>query len=203
MTSLIVKRARTFYRRYILAAVILLLPFVLQAVLGYLIPSQTNLINSITGTVTTETTYDLSITHNSPVTLPYTLTGSYAFVVSSLLSSAYTSLTKPDVTLSYLNSSSVNDYVLSLRHQDIKNIIYNYYGGMDLNATSPSKLTANIYYSMLAYHSNGNMLSEVDNLILMVANDYSTTKTITTTNSPIQSSNSLSNSTNFLQALAW
>ena len=203
--SLFIKRFYIFYRRYILAVVVLLLPFLLEVILVSLLPSQSTLTNSIKGTVSSQANYTLNIANAATIVIPYTLTGTYASSMSSLLGTVYTSAKKPGVTLQSLDASSTNvtDYVLALRKASISDLIYKYHAGLDLVVNSANKFSANIYYSMISYHSSANMLAEVDNLLLYAANGYSTSKTITTVNVPISSSSSLSNTTTFLDALSW
>ncbi len=78
VTSLIVKRFYIFYRRFILAIVVLLFPLLLEAILTALLPSQSTLQNSIKRQVSSQSNYSLSITNNAPIILPYTLSGSYS-----------------------------------------------------------------------------------------------------------------------------
>jgi hypothetical protein len=70
MKMLIVKRFWTFIRRYILALIILIFPFVSEAIIAALIPTQTNIINSIRGTVSTNGAYELSLKNYSKQTIP-------------------------------------------------------------------------------------------------------------------------------------
>lgn len=133
--SLIIKRFRIFYRRYILAALIMLLPFLLEAVLSSIIPSSTNLINSITGRVQSLGQYQLAMqTYKTSQTLPYFLNSTTypasATTTQTLLNSLYSSSSL--VSLLQIGADMVNDYILNLRKLDLNNLIYQYYAGLNI-----------------------------------------------------------------------
>nr|QUF59430.1 ATP-binding cassette transporter Abca3-like2 [Brachionus angularis] len=200
--SLWLKRFRIFYRRYILAAIILILPFLLEAVLSALIPSQTNLINSIRGVVSSSTSYELTLKNYSTHTIPYYVKGEIDTTpVNNLINNYFTQIRLPGVSLLKLDNDSINEYVLSYRKSNVKNLLNNYYAGFVLNLTNNTDLSATFYYNSLAFHSSANILNEIDNLIFnFLTNDYS--KSISTINVPIQSNNTLSGTSNFLEVLA-
>lgn len=130
--SLLLKRFRIFFRRYILATIILLLPFLLEAVLSGIIPSSTNLVNTLTGKVQSLGQYQLGVSdYATPQILPYYLNDSglnTAVYVQSLMNMLYPSSSQ--VALDMQFSDSVNDYVLGLRKASLDNLIYHYYTGM-------------------------------------------------------------------------
>lgn len=199
--SLIVKRFRIFFRRYVIAFLILALPFLLEAVFSSIIPSQTNLINSLKGINTNVGSYVLSTGNYSKQTLPYYINGSSAYATTqSILTNYYSSSKMSGVQLLNMQTDTINDYVLTLRHQNIKNIINDYFVGLSLNQTNSTYLEAIVYYSTLAFHSSANVLNDIDNILLaMLTNDA--TKSISTTNKPIAANGSLS-SNNYLEVLA-
>jgi len=73
--SLIIKRFQIFYHRFILAAFILLGPFIFEAVCISLIPSNTNLVQSLFNKMKLENSRSLSPTllEYGKQTLPYQL----------------------------------------------------------------------------------------------------------------------------------
>ncbi len=75
LRSLLIKRFWIFVRRWILGLVILLLPFVLEASLTSLISSQSTLINSITGRVSSAGSYTFDLTKYGSQNLPYFIGG--------------------------------------------------------------------------------------------------------------------------------
>nr|UOU03315.1 ATP-binding cassette subfamily A3-like 2 [Brachionus rubens] len=200
--SLWIKRFRIFYRRFILAIVILILPFLLEAILSGLIPSETNLINSIRGVVSNYGSYDLTLKNYSTQTIPYYLKGSVDTTqLSAHVKNHFSQSKIPGVTLSQLDNDLVNEHVLSLRKSDIKNMLKNYYVGMSLNLTNTSKLSVTGYFSSLAFHSSANLINEIDNLVLTyLTNDP--TRSIKTENVPLAANNTLSGTSNFLELLA-
>lgn len=117
----------------------------------------------------------------------------------SVLSSYYTSVNR--LTLNQLTTDTVNEYVFGLRQASINNIIYQYYVGMSLNLTSNASLAATLYYSNLAYHSPANILNDLDSILLMIATG-DTTRSISTTNIPLSSNDTLSAQASYLDVLA-
>ena len=190
----------------------LVLPFVLEAILSSIIPSEADIINSIRGTVSSQGSYTLSPTNYGTYTLPYYIvngTQDNTFLLS-YLSNVYAAPSRSGIGLQriYTDNTSmmvtanvVNDYVFNLRKADLKNLVFNYYIGASLILMAPNKLNGVIHYSSLAFHSSANMLNEVDNMILAVATNQQGL-TITTINSPMATNNTLTNGKNdFLSVL--
>lgn len=129
--SLIIKRFRIFYRRYILAALILILPFLLEAILSGAISSSSNIVNTSTGKVQTLGKYNLGLAnYKTPQILTYHLndTGfNNSAYIQTFLSSHYSPTSQ--VTLSQLSTDTVNNYVLDLRKASLDNMLYKYYAG--------------------------------------------------------------------------
>jgi hypothetical protein len=135
-----------------------------------------------------------------PQVLPYFLSGNVSTTFAqSVLSSYYTSVNR--LTLNQLTTDTVNEFVFGLRQANINNIIYQYYVGMSLNLTSNASLAATLYYSNLAYHSPANILNDLDSILLMVATG-DTTRSISTTNIPLSSNDTLSAQASYLDVLA-
>ncbi len=177
----------------------------MEAVLSALIPSQTNLINSIRNTVSSEGKYELKITNYSNHKLPYRVFSNTSVSTSSLKSmidTLYTSTNKPGVQMELVDND-VNSYVLELRKKNfIDNMIKNYYVGFSWNLASATDLHGSVYFSTLAFHSSANILNEAMNIMYSFSRNYLTDKSIKTTNIPIQSNNSLGGTNNYLEVLA-
>lgn len=132
--SLLVKRFRIFYRRYILAGIILLLPFLLEIILTGVIPSSSNLVNTQTGKVQVLGQYQLGLnSYQTPQILSYYFNdsgvGNTAYL-QSLLSALYSPSSSSQVSLNPMLNDSVNSYVLDLRKASLDNMLYKYYAGM-------------------------------------------------------------------------
>jgi hypothetical protein len=201
LTSLLTKRFWIFLRRWILGLIILLLPFLLQAILASIIPSQTNLINSLRGIVSSVGTYDLDVTKYGKQDVPYYIGGggtttNLETLVQNVLSE------KSGVNPVKYSSNTINDQILQDRKNSLQNIMYNNFVGLIFNMTSSNRLYADVLYSQIAYHSSANILNEIDNFLLYYARNYSRQKTIKTINSPIASNSSLAGGSSFLEVLA-
>lgn len=188
---------------------ILVFPFVAIALIAALIPSQTNIINSIRGIVATNGVYNLTLNNYSTHTIPvYISGGSNEYQNSSKLYVENYFKNKPNIRYQNFDSDSIGKYVLNYRKQDVRNIYNDYYVGLNIRFISDSSFTIHYLYSQLAYHSSANMLNEVDNLLFQIALNFNSNKSIQTVNAPIAASQSFanitsaSNSTSFLETLA-
>jgi hypothetical protein len=198
--ALLFKRFIIFTRRYILAVITLFLPFVLEVVVCCIIPSGTNLVNSITGVKNAAGgSYDLEILKYQPFAMPFSINGdSNSF--RNLLSTFYATSNRPGITLQNCSNDDVSSIVLQLRNDNIQNLVSNYYTGMSFNIVNSSQLYATAYYSTYAYHSPGIILNEISNLILAYYSSNNLSQSIKTVNTPI-SSNSTQNGNDFLSFL--
>ena len=97
-------------------------------------------------------------------------------------------------------STSINDYVYNMRVSNVTALINDYYMGLNVSFVS-NTLYASLYYSTMAFHSSAAIINTVDNLILQTLTGGNQ-KSIKTINSPLYSTNSLSNTTNYLLILA-
>lgn len=80
LKALLVKRLTLFYRRFLLAATILLLPLVFETIFTTTIPSQTNLINQFSSVlVQSNGVYEIDIKKYGKNIIPYYLSGKRAF----------------------------------------------------------------------------------------------------------------------------
>ena len=177
-------------------------PILLEIIFSFLIPSQTNLINETKQNLEFKTARKLDIKDYNRNQFIYFLNGTYSTdKVKILLDIIYTKQNKPNVNLFQSDFSNISDYVLDKRKNDIKNLVNDYYFGMQLNVISDSKFSANLYYSTMAFHSSSVILNELTNLYLkFLTNDL--TKTITTYNSPITLNEATFVSNGFLDNLA-
>ena len=197
--SLFIKRFWIFFQRRILAVCILVLPWLIEAILVGIIPSTTSQISTFSQSVTTSGTYTPTLNNYGNNILPYYLNGTVATAnLKTYIANQYAST---GVTLAQITSDP-SDYVLALRKSNIQNIYNNYFMGMSLNLVSNTKLNAVFYFSSMAFNSAANMLNEIDNLLLYVANGYSNAYTVTTVNSPLAASSSTKSASSFLEALA-
>ena len=196
--GLVIKRFRIFFRRFILASLILLFPLFAEAILSAIIPSQTNKINSILGINANNGSNFLNLSQYGLQTVPYFATGTNSTVTSLLVKNTFGNTS--NINLFSLESDTINSYVLSLRSSSLKSFINNYFVGLSINLTNGT-LSSTLYYSSLAFHSSASVLNQMSNMLL----DYLTNDTsysITSVNSPINSDSSLANSTDFLELLA-
>lgn len=202
MYSLWIKRFRIFYRRYILAIFILLVPLVLKSALTPIIPSGTNQVNTLSSTTTVVLgTYTLGLSQIGSQILPYTMNGAVSLTTLQSLFYAYYP-SSSGITLYNMSSDYINNYVLGLRKSSLINLYGNYYAGVSLNLASATNLQATIYGSSMAFHSAASVLNDVDTLIFQTAMSGSTDYSISTINSPIQASDSQSYRREFLKVLA-
>lgn len=80
LRALLIKRLTLFYRRFLLAATILLLPLVFETIFTTTIPSQTNLINQFSSIlVQSNGVYEIDINKYGKNIIPYYLSGKLYF----------------------------------------------------------------------------------------------------------------------------
>lgn len=192
------KRFWIFFRRYILAALLLLLPLIAEIFICAVIPAQSNQDTAVTSAAVTIGNNDLRISNYGSFNLPYFKTDPTGSL-TTYINSVYTSTSRPNVNLNLITNADINNYVLSLRGSGLyKNLLKDYYAGMNLNYTG-SVLYANAYFSSLAFHSSASIINEINTLNLMtLAGD--STKSIRTYNIPYKQNSTTSNS--FLDSLA-
>jgi len=171
----------------------------MTAVIVAILPSTSSLISQYSQTVSASGSYTLTLNSYGSNILPYYLNGTVSTTnLQTYFTSQYAST---GVTLNQITQDPTA-YVLSQRQANIQNIYSTYYMGMSLNLVSATKLNAISYYSSMAFHSSANMLNEIDNLLLYVANGYSNAYTVSTINSPIPANSSAKSAASFLEALA-
>jgi hypothetical protein len=171
---------------------------IFEGILAGIIPSGSNLINSIRGVVSSVGTNNLNLTQYKKQQVPYFLQGNTSVISNSL--TPYTINSLPQSSFILMNSSSINNNILNIKKSNLTALINDYYIGMNLNYIN-NTLYATAYYSTLAYHTSASIINNIDNLILqIIVGDNS--KSLNTINSPLASSGSLSNTTNYLLLLA-
>lgn len=197
-----IKRFRIFYRRFILALIILLFPFVIEIIVAAVIPSETNLINSIRGTVSNFGSYDFTLKNYTKQNVPFYVKGSVdTTILKNHISNYFSNSRFPNISFKEIDQDNINEHVLSLRKQDLRNMLNDYYVGMRMNLINESKLSVTGYFSSMAFHSSANIINEIDNFLLSFYSD-DLQKTIRTENVPLASNNTLSGSNNYLEVLA-
>lgn len=81
------KRFRIFYRRYLLAGFILLLPIAMELVISGITSSGTNYVDSSSSAKSKVGVYNLKITNYSTQTLPYYISGTSSATLQTFLTS--------------------------------------------------------------------------------------------------------------------
>ena len=198
--ALLLKRFFIFTRRYILALISLFMPLVLEAIICAVIPSGSSIQSSLSRIVSSSGSVNLQVSNYQPYTMPYALTGS-STSFQNLLSTFYTTSNRPGITLQNCSYDNVSSTVLQARKNDVNSLVSNYYTGMSFNLVNSTTLYATAYYSTFAYHSPGVALNEISNLILAYYSSNSLTKTISTYNTPIAATSTLTGNT-FVDYLA-
>ena len=200
--ALLLKRLFLLSRRYVIAFVALFLPLILEALICIAIPSGSSLQSALTGRKSSSGTYNLNILNYKPYTMPYALTGNISLTnFQNLMQVMYTSSNRPGITLNQIGYDNISNYILQQRKADTLNLVSNYYTGMSFNLVNSTLIYANAYYSTFAYHSPGSILNEISNVILAFLNSNNLSQTITTYNTPIAATNTLTGNT-FVDYLA-
>lgn len=200
--TLFKKRFITFYRRYILAAVILTIPLVIQALVVYFIPSQTYLIESASGTLENLGSYKINIENYNPQIIPYSFYGSSNYTIfENFLVKYFNTKGIQAYRVEISNNQTIDQYVLAKRKENNRNLYDNYYAGLSFNVTNNDINQINVSYSTMAYHSSAAIVDTVTNLLLGYSLN-STRSSIKTINTPIPANSSLYTGNRFLQYLA-
>nr|QNH67862.1 ATP-binding cassette transporter subfamily A member 3-like protein X3 [Brachionus rotundiformis] len=191
--ALLKKRFRISTCRYLLTLTVLILPLIIQTTSTALIPSKTNLVNSNDNNLQYSGQVNLEIGNYGNFRMPYQIINdSYSKIpLQSLIQKFYTRENKPNVQLLEVKSeSNMSEFIRKEKAKDINNQINDLFMAISFNITNWDKFQATLFYSSLAFHSSGTILNEVSNLLLtFLSNDL--TKSISTTNAPLKSNNSL------------
>ncbi len=169
-----------------------------EAVLAALIPGESNLINSLRGIVTSYGTNNLNSSQYGRQQIPYYVAGNDPTITA--LMSAYHVNSVPGATFVNYPENTINADVLAKRTSNVSAFIGDYYMSFAL-ANLGGSLYASAHYNTLAFHSPAACVARVSNMLLQFISG-SGLKSITTVNSPIPSTYTLSNQTSYLQLLA-
>ena len=179
--ALMKKRFILFKGRYTLGLVTLILPILAEALICYVLPNQENLLDSISPP---PGNYTFSLANYKTYTMPYAINDtSSSENFSKVFYNFYKSSKNPSLTIEKLDNDSIATFVLEKR-KDINNLVRNYYTGLSFDIDSNNKISANAYYSTLAYHSGASVINEITNL-LMAFYSNNLNQTITTHNTPL------------------
>ncbi len=163
-----------------------------------IIPGETNLINSLRGTVSNYGTNNLKSSQYGLQQIPYYIKNNDA-TLTGIINNNYAS-NIPLATFIKYDTDTISEDVLRKRKENITAFINDYYLGLSLENSNDSVYGV-IKYSTLAFHSSAIALNTIDNIILQSIPGYSQ-KSITTVNTPISPISADSRANNFLEILA-
>ena len=173
----------------------LLVPIIIQILVCTLTPSTTSLKYAITGQTSATGTHTLSISNYKPYTMPYAITSNTSNSSLTTFQTTFKNFYEANragiTLLQQTSDSAISSFVLSAYESSTYNLATNYYTGISFNVINSTKVYANVYYSTLAYHSPAAILNEVSNVLLAYYTN-SLNKSITTFNTPISYTSSLS-----------
>ena len=200
------KRFLLFKARYALAIITLIFPILAEAIICYVLPVETDTIDSIRQTVRTVGNYTFDIKNYKSFTMPYSITNIKNDLFSGTFDEYYDSssllkLEKIDANF------SIPSFILQKRKDNLKNLVNNYYTAYSFDVYNSSVVFATAYFSTMVYHSSATILNEITNIFLAFynSNNSNSKKTITTYNTPIpRNSTSILdfNDLNFLKYLS-
>ena len=179
--SLMIKRFILFKGRYTLGLVTLILPILAEALICYILPNQNFLFNSISPP---PGNYSFNLENYKPYTMPYSIEDeSIANNFSKFFEDFYKTPRRSNLVLEKLENDSISSFVLEKRKSNINNMVRNYHTGLSYHVSNNNTISANAYYSTLAYHSGASVINEITNLLMaLYSNDLN--KTISTFNTP-------------------
>ncbi|RNA01713.1 ATP-binding cassette sub-family A member 3-like [Brachionus plicatilis] len=201
--ALLKKRFRISTRRYLLTITVFLLPIIVQTLSTALIPPNTNLVNKNDNTLRYSGRIKLDIENYENFRMPYHIVNnSYSDIpLRSLLQKFYTTQNRPNIQLLEIKSENISHFVQSEKEKNTKNLINDLFMAISFNITNWDTFQATLFYSTLAFHSSATILNEATNLLLtFLSKDVA--KSITTTNAPLRSNNSLYQGGDLLEFLA-
>ena len=203
---LLYKRFKLFYRRYILAFVIILGPVLIEGLAAYFIPPQSYLIDQLGGTVQKYGSLKLDFADFRPQYIPYSIYGDGDIAsIKSLVKKFVNPIATPGTELEFIPNATANEideYVLNQRLNNVNNFVNNYYMGFAINISSTDEIRLSAYYSTLAYHSCAAIISLVDNIFLSYLNSFNQNMSITTHNTPLPANATIFRGNRFLKYLA-
>ena len=210
LKALIYKRFLLFKGRYGLALITLLLPIFAEGIICYVLPVETNTIDSIRQTIRTVGNYTFKIENYKTYTMPYVINGNLNdSVFPNVFDKFYNSSPSGLKLEPFIDSENrtIPSYVLQKRKDSLTSLVNNFYTAMSFNIINSTTIFANAYYSTIAYHSSATVLNEITNILLAFysSNNINQKKSIKTTNTPIPSlsnDTSMFNDVNFLRYLS-
>ena len=170
----------------------------IEIIMAAIIPGETNLINTLRGTVTNYGTNNLNMKQYGLQQIPYYIKDNDA-TLTGIIDNNYKSNIPLGTFIKY-STDTISESVLTKRKENSTAFLNDYYLGLSLENTG-GKVYGTLKYSTLAFHSPAVMLSAIDNIILQAITG-NTQKSITTVNSPIASSSTLSPNSSYLEVLA-
>nr|QUF59432.1 ATP-binding cassette transporter Abca3-like4 [Brachionus angularis] len=190
--SLIKKRFYIFTRRYVILIFTLVLPVLIQSILSYMIPSTSALITQTIDTIFSRKfiqSFNLDFGSYGKLDLTYAIFGED---LKKQFNEFYenkkkTNSSYKDLSLSELDNLDINvdSHVYDNRKLNLKNMINNYYFGIEINTNADSSIESIIgLYSTLVYHSSATIINEIDSFLLAYYSK-NLNKTIKCINSPI------------------
>ena len=180
--SLMVKRFILLKRRYTLGLITLVIPIVAEAVISYVLPNQTDLLNSFEPP---PVQYKLDIEKYSPYTMPYSYADNDSSTFIQLFDNYYKQPNRKGIKLEKLENDTIATFVLGKRKENINNLVKDYFTGLSFDIINNKTISANAYFSSMAYHSGASIINEITNLFYAFYNSNDLKKTITTSNAPI------------------
>lgn len=160
--SLLYKRFVVFRRRYILGAMILVLPILFQLILAIIIPSSSAVVDEVGQTVQSEGRVSMDVRNYGSQELYYDLNNSPNLQLYKLFNEFYTYSNRPRINAVQLNGSIV-DIVYSLQLSNMMAFIRGHYFGIEWIAPDSNINNFEIvaYFSKMAYHTPGAIVNEV------------------------------------------
>ena len=193
IVTLLTKRITIFYRRYILAATILLVPVIMQIILCVLIPSSDVLDSSIESSPIVDLgQVILNAKKYGNIQFPYEINSSKTQNINSLLYDFYV---RRNSQIELKPTNNLAETVFNERSRNLASIYENNFLGVKFNNVADildlNSLEIIGYYSTMAYHSLGVILNEMSNFLLYsLTSNKAIAPKITTYNSPLSSNNS-------------
>nr|QUF59429.1 ATP-binding cassette transporter Abca3-like1 [Brachionus angularis] len=202
--TLLYKRLIVFTRRYILAAVILAIPFVFQLILVCIIPSSSSVIDRLGKTVNNYGIFKLDINRYGSQEIPYYISNPNPDLpLNKLFKSFYSYSNRPQINLIRTYSSSINELVFRKHNSSLKSLLNEYYFAMSWfnSGSNVNNFEIIASFSKMAFQSPGVIVNEISNLLLSYLDSNKLDKTISTINAPMPPDNSNYFGNNFLKYL--
>jgi hypothetical protein len=184
------KRYLIFKSRFMIAIFSILIPFLVQAILSYLIPSSSSMITDLFNTIFNRKSikeYDFSLNKYGHNNFVFSADSGEIAKQFQLYHNRVYPPNNSSVNFIDLSNEKikVNDYVLRKRIENMYNLLNDFFIGVDFSYEYKSKsIIANMFYSKMAYHTSATILSEINNFMFSFYTNDST-RSIQTINKPI------------------